>query len=311
MAKFFGAQNEHGVLKRVLMHRPGEELSLVTPATQASFGFSSPVDIPTFLQEFDALTAALSSLGTEVILLDEVLKEDKEALAYISRRPNITYTRDLAVVLDKGMLMMSMFHKGRKGDTWVIRRAAEKLGIPILGEITPPGYVEGGGIMFLSERQLIVSLCDRTTEPAIFQMCDLLLGDHVDEIIMVPIAEGEVHIDGLLMFLGPDLAIGYRPYLELYPSTIFRKGQRPQYVWLPDYLSQNGFDLFEVTEAEKNSACVNYVTVGPLTAVGYDWATRTENEIHRKGGKVIGIPGTQLRLGNAGPHCMTCPILKE
>ena len=51
MAKFFGAQNEHGVLKRVLMHRPGEELSLVTPSTQASFGFSSPVDIPTFLQE--------------------------------------------------------------------------------------------------------------------------------------------------------------------------------------------------------------------------------------------------------------------
>ena len=50
MAKFFGAQNEHGVLKRVLMHRPGEELSLVTPSTQAYFGFSSPVDIPTFFR---------------------------------------------------------------------------------------------------------------------------------------------------------------------------------------------------------------------------------------------------------------------
>ena len=33
------------------------------------------------------------------------------------------------------------------------------------------------------------------------------------------------------------------------------------------------------------------MTVEPLTAVGYDWATRTENEIHRKSGKVIGIKG--------------------
>jgi len=311
MTKTFGAQNEHGILKRVLMHRPGDELSLIDPSTLDFFGFSSPVDPLVFIKEFDALSSALSSLGTEVILLENLLKNDQEALNYIRCRPNMTYTRDLAVVLDKGILLMSMFHKGRKGDTWIIRRAAERLGIPVLGEIQPPGFVEGGGITFLSERQLIVSLCDRTTEPAIYQMCDLLLGEHVDEIIMVPVAEGEVHIDGLLMFVGPNLSIGYKPYLELYPATIFRKDQSPRYVWLPEYLSNHGFDLFEVTEEEKNRACVNCVTVAPLTTVGFDWANRIEDEIIRRGGNVIGIPGDQLIRGNAGPHCMTCPILKE
>lgn len=311
MSKLFGAQNEHGRLKKVLMHRPGEELSLVTHETADYFGFSGPVDQPGFLNEFDAITDALNTLGTEVILLTDVLKNDDDALNYIKRRPNITYTRDLAVTMDAGILLMSMFHKGRKGDTWVIERAAKRLGIPVLGTICPPGFVEGGGIMFLSERKMIVSLCDRTTEPAIFQLCDLLFGEHLDEIIMTPVAEGEVHIDGLLMLLSRDFAIGYKPFLELYPSTIFRKNQSPEYVFLPDYLSSLGIDFFEVTVEEKDRASVNYVTTEPLTAVGYDWSTRIEAEILRRGGKVVGIPGEQLILGNAGPHCMTCPILKE
>jgi N-dimethylarginine dimethylaminohydrolase len=293
------------------MHRPGEELALVTSATTRNFGFSSPVDIPVFLEEFDALAAALSALGAEVVLLTDVLKRDPEALAYIAKRPNMTYTRDLAVVFDRGVLLMSMFHKGRKGDTWVIRRAMERLGIPVIGEIQPPGFVEGGGVMFLSERQVIVSLCDRTTESAIFQMCDLLLDEHVDELIMAPVAEGEVHIDGLLMFVSPHLALAYRPHIGMYPATIFRKGRPAAYVWLPDYLEAHGFEIFEVSEEEKNRACINYVTVAPLTVVGYDWASRTHEEIHRRGGRAVGIPGTQLLRGNAGPHCMTCPLLKD
>lgn len=309
--KSFGAQNEHGTLKRVLMHRPGPELQLVNTRTAPNFGFSGPVDIPAFLDEFDALTGALGSLGTEVILLSDVLRHDDEALAYMALRPNMTYTRDLAVVLDGGVVLMSMYHKGRKGDPWIIRRAMQRLGVPVLGEIHPPGFVEGGGIMFLTERKLIVSLCDRTTEPAIFQLCDLLLGEHVDEIIMVPLAEGEIHIDGLLMFIARNFAVAYRPHLDMYPSTIFRKGRSPERVLIVDYLERHGVDIWDVSEEEKNRACVNYVTVAPLTAVGYDWATRTHEAIRERGGTVIGIPGKQLVLGNAGPHCMTCPILKD
>lgn len=310
MTPRYGAQREHGLLKRVLMHRPGDELQLVTPETTRFFGFSSPVDVPRFQRDFDILTARLTSMGVEVVLLTDVLRDEPDALHYIRRRPNITYTRDLAVVFDKGALMMSMYHKGRKGDPWVIALAMKKLGIPVIGEIRPPGFVEGGGIMFLSERQMIVSLCDRTTEPAIYQLCDLLLGNHVDEIIMTPVAEGEVHIDGLLMFLASDLAVAYRPYIELYPSTIYRKNRDPEYVWLPDYLERHGVEIIEVSQEERDRACVNYVTTAPLTMVGYDWSTRINEEIGKRGGEAHGVPAEQLIRGNAGPHCMTCPLLK-
>ena len=229
----------------------------------------------------------------------------------MATRPNMTYTRDLAVVLDAGALLMSMYHKGRKGDPWVIERALQRLGIPILGEIRPPGFVEGGGILFLDERKMIVSLCDRTTEPAIFQLCDLLLGNHVDEIVMVPVAEGEVHIDGLLMFIAHNFALAYPPHLDIYPSTIFRKGKSPERVPLTDYLTRHGVEIWAVDEHEKDRACVNYVAVAPMKAIGYAWAARTHEAIRSRGGEATGVPGDQLIRGNAGPHCMTCPLLKE
>lgn len=311
MSVTYGAQNEHGLLKRVVMHRPGPELDRVTAATAGSFGFTAPVDRRIFLNEFDALTEALSSFGAEPVLLTDVLKNDADALAYIACRPNMTYTRDLAVVLDRGVLLMSMMHKGRKGDPWIVQRAMERLGVPILGSIEPPGFIEGGAILFLDERRMIVSLCDRATEPAILQMRNLLLGKHIDELILVPVAEGEIHIDGLLMFLAADFAVAYPPHIDLYPSTIFRKGRQPEYVILTEYLDRHGVTVFPVDEHEKNTACVNYVTVAPMKVIGYDWAERTHAEVRRRGGSVIGVPGTQLLLGNAGPHCMTLPLLKN
>jgi len=306
----YSAQTEYGTLKRVLLHRPGAELQYVTPTTYTSFQFRAPIDIPLFQAQYDGLAAALAQAGAETIFLTDVLRDEPEALAYIARRPNLAYTRDLAVVTRGGAVLMSMWHKGRKGDPWVIGLAMQKLGIPVLGEITPPGFVEGGGIQFLDERTMIVALCDRTTEVAILQLCDMLLGKHLDEIVMVPVPEGEVHIDGSLMILDRNLALGYRPSLELYPSTVFRKGSSPHHIWLTDFLAQRDVELIEVTPEEHQAMCINFIPVGPRRVVGWEWATRLMQEIEARGGRAVGIPGDELVKGNGGPHCLTCPIFR-
>jgi N-dimethylarginine dimethylaminohydrolase len=283
----------------------------VRPDTLEAFHFAAPVDVAAFQAEFDELHQALSQAGVEVILLTDVLADDPEALAYIARRPNVTYTRDLAVVTDGGAVLMRMALKGRQGDQWVIERALQRLGVPILGRIEPPGLIEGGGIQFLDGRTAIVSLCDRANEVAVRQLAELLLGQVLDEIIMVPLPEGEIHIDGLLMLIDRDLALAYLPSLDLYPSVIFRHGQSPQYVWLPEELSRRGVEFIEVTQEEAKRAEVNFIAVGPRRVVGYEWARRVAGEIERRGGQAWGIPGVELIKGNAGPHCMTCPILRE
>ncbi len=307
----FSAQTEYGKLKRVLMHRPGRELNYVTADTWRAFNFRRPVDIAKFQSEYDTLVESISDAGAEVVLLTDVLKDEPEALAYIARRPNMCYTRDLAVVTDGGAILLSMAIKGRKGDPWVIGLAMKKLGVPILGAIEPPGLLEGGGIQFMDERTAVVALCDRANEVAIKQFCTLLLGKYLDAVVMVSVPDGEIHIDGSLMFVARQLAIGHLASLDLHPSVIFRHGKDPEYTWFSDILEKRGIELIETTPEERKQMCINFVATAPLQAVGWSWATRLGDELRARGAKVWTVDGTELANGNGGPHCLTCPIERE
>lgn len=307
----FGAQTEYGKLKRVLMHRPGHELAYVTDDTVREYNFHRPVDIAKFQSEYDTLTESISEAGGEVVLLTDVLKDEPDALAYIARRPNMCYTRDLAVVTNGGAILMSMALKGRKGDPWVIGLALEKLGVPILGEIEAPGLLEGGGVQFMDERTALVAYCDRANEVALKQLCSILLGQYLDEIVMVMMPDGHIHIDGSLMFIAPQLAIGHLASLDLHPSVVFREGRRPQYIFLSDYFQRRGVELIETTLDERRAMAINFVATAPLEAVGWSWATRLSDEIRKRGGSVWSVDGEELVNGNGGPHCLTCPIERE
>ena len=307
----YGAQTEYGKLKRVLMHRPGVELQQVRDDSARAYGFRRPVDSALFQAEYDNLVESISEAGAEVVLLTDVLKDEPDALAYIARRPNMCYTRDLAVVTHAGVILLSMALKGRKGDPWVIGLAMQKLGVPVLGEIQAPGLLEGGGIQFIDERTAVVALCDRANEVAIRQFCDLTLGVCLDEVVMVMVQEGNIHIDGQLMFVGPKLALGHLASLDLHPTVVYRAGRRPEYTYFSDYTSKRGVELIQTSAQEREQMCINYVATAPLQAVGWSWATRLTQEIEKRGGKIWSVDGDELVNGNGGPHCLTCPIERE
>jgi N-dimethylarginine dimethylaminohydrolase len=307
----YGAQTEYGKLKRVLVHRPGSELACVTPQTLREYNYRRPVDATKFQSEYDGLTEAIAEAGAEVILLTDVLKDEPEALAYIARRPNICYTRDLACVMNGGAILMSMALKGRMGDPWVIGLAMQKLGIPVLGAIEPPGLLEGGGVQFMDERTAVIALCDRTNHEAIKQFCDLTLGQYLDEVVLVLVPEGNIHIDGQLMFVGPRLAMGYVAGLDVHPTMVFRAGKQPCYTFFSDYMERRGVEIIETTHEERREMCINFVATAPCEAVGWAWATRLSDELRQRGGKVWSVEGDELVNGNGGPHCLTCPLERE
>ena len=307
----FGAQTEYGKLRRVLMHRPGAELACVNEYTKKSYNFRRAVDIPKFRKEYDDLVKNIRDAGADVVFLTDVLRAEPDALAYISRRPNMTYVRDLAVVTKGGAVLMSMNDRGRKGDEWVVGLAMEKLGIPVLGKIEPPGTLEGGGITFMDEKTALVSLCERANEVAIKQFCDMVLGKYIDEVLMVNVAEGEIHIDGILMFVAPKLAFAYLPHLDLHPSVLFRHGKPPKHVFFSDYMKQRGVELLEITKEERYEEIANFITTAPLQAVGWSWAKKACDGIRNRGGKFWAFDGRELINGNGGPHCMTCPVERD
>lgn len=302
-----GAQSEHLPLRRLLLHRPRpEDLRWITPDRLAYHGFASVVDPERFLQQYDAMVAAFAGEGVEIVFLAEVLHDHPDALAYAARRPNLLYMRDLATVLEGGAVVMNPMLPGRQWDGWVVAEALRRLGVPLLAEIQPPGFLEGGGVTFLGPRTGLVSLCDRATEEGIGQLARATLGKALDELVVVNLPPGHIHIDGLLLVAGPELVLLHRPPLEIAPTRVLRTGGGVRHVWLPDLLEERGFEVVEGPAGMD----LNLVAIRPDLWVGYEHAGAYQEALARRGLRTVGIPGDELVKGRGGVHCMTCPLLR-
>jgi N-dimethylarginine dimethylaminohydrolase len=299
---------EHYPLNKVLMHRPGEELKAVTEDTLRYFNFAAVPDPEGFQREFDALADAFRQMGSEVVLVNEVLKDDEEAMAYISKRANMTYTRDLALVTPKGGILLGMAIDGRKGDPAMIGRVFDRLGIPRLGQLEPEGLLEGGGISYFRGDTVIVGRCSRTNAVGLQKFEALMKQAGLKRMVTIPCHPGAVHIDGFLVFIDQDLAIVHPPSLDFAPALIkdLETGAVREQMML-DFLNDHDVEMITITE-DDGWAAANFVMTRPRHIVGYEWAERVMNEVEKRGGKAIGVPGKELRKGNGGPHCMTCAL---
>ena len=307
----FGVRTAYGSLERVVMHRPGPELDKVTGETLEEFNFARPVDRERFLAEYDAMLRLFRGDGVETLLLREVLADDPDALAYLDHRPNMTYTRDLAVVFSRGAVLMGPWLKGRRGDQHMMARAFRRLGVPLLGAIEPPGYLEGGGVTLVGDDTAVASLCDRANEEGTRALREILLGKAVRFFLEVPLPSGHIHIDGLFMVLDEKLCLIHEDTFRVFPCRLYEAGRaEPRHVLFPEFLDRRGFTCIPITGEERLGGHLNVVvTERSRKAVGFARATRVGAEMARHGWELATFPADELFMGKGGAHCMTCPLL--
>ena len=127
-------------------------------------------------------------------------------------------------------------------------------------------------------------------------------------LVIIPCYPGTIHIDGLLVFIDENLAIVDPRYLDFAPAIIkdLETGETKEQMLL-EFLESEDVDTITISDAD-GPAAANFVMTAPRQIVGYEWAERVMNEVERRGGRAIGVPGRELVTGNAGPHCMTCPL---
>jgi N-dimethylarginine dimethylaminohydrolase len=307
----FGVRTGYGTLERVLMHRPGRELEVVTPENLRDFNFVRPIDRTKFEADYAAMLAVFQSHGAEVLLLRDVLAGDDDALGYLDHRPNQTYTRDLAAVFSRGAVLMRPHLKGRWGDEQMMGRAFRRLGVPILGAIEAPGFLEGGGVTLIGDDTAVASLCDRANEEGTKALRDLVLGKDVKFFLEVPLPFGHIHIDGIFMVLDERLCLIHEASLALFPCRLYEAGRtEPRHVMFGEFLAARGFTCISITDEERIGGHLNVViTERSRRAVGFAQAGRVKTEMARHGLELATFPSEELFMGNGGAHCMTCPVL--
>ncbi len=304
----YGAQTEYGRLRKVLMHRPTEELKRITPGNKDAYLFRDVVYWREFQREHDTFTEALRGEGVEVILLGDLLGEADRKVA--KRLPNLVYTRDVISINSLGAMVLRMTYQPRYPEPMLAGKAVGRLGVPIALRVAPPGMVEGGDFVYLDEETVMMGFGTRSNEAGVNMVKDVMLGKAVEEFVAVPLPHFRVHLDGAIMVISPDLALFHEGSLGLFPSYVYNE-EGVKLTFLRDYLNEKGVELIHANDTEIRMFGTNIVGLGGGKCVSYEWNERIMETLKDRGFDVIGIPGSQLSLGGGGPHCMTAPLLRE
>ncbi len=210
------------------------------------------------------------------------------------------YCRDASIFTDYGVILCNMGKGGRLHEPQAQKEVFIQDGVQILGQIEPPGTLEGGDVAWLDEKTLAVGHSYRTNYEGIRQLKELLEPKGVEVVVVeLPHYKGVNDVFHLMSILSPvakDLAVVYSPLMPIN----FR-----------NLLLERGFDLVEVPEEEFDSMGCNVLAVAPKVCLMVEGNPQTRRLLIEKGCEVHTYKGEHISVkGGGGPTCLTRPITR-
>ena len=254
-----------------------------------ALGYGAPPDYGRALAEYEAFAAQLTAGGTEVEWLPGGDGLGLDAI----------YVRDATLVTPGGLVVCRMGKAARSAEPAAARVALHKTGLPVLGEITGAGALEGGDVVWLDARSCIVGRGYRTNDEGIRQLRGLL-GPEV-ELCIVPLPhhrgpDDVFHLMSILSPLDRDLALVYSPLMPV-----------PFREWLLD----RGLSLVEVPDQEFESMACNVLALAPRRCLMLAGNPVTRSRLEAAGCQVAVYDGSEISAkGAGGPTCLTRPLTR-
>lgn len=237
--------------------------------------------------EYEKLTDMLEGFGVEILYLPKADGTGMDSL----------YARDASIATNRGMILCNMGKGARTGEPAAQRAFYETQGIPILGEVTGSGTVEGGDVAWIDTNTLGIARGLRTNAEGIRQM-RTLLGSEVELVeVDLPYFRGPsdvFHLMSIYSPIAPDAAVVYSPLMP---------------VRFRELLESRGVKLIEVPEEEYDSMGCNVLAVAPYQCITVAGNPVTAKRIEEAGGTCHPYTGSEVSLkGCGGPTCLTRPL---
>jgi N-dimethylarginine dimethylaminohydrolase len=257
-------------------------------AQWARLNFTAAPDLSRAIDEYDQFVELLQSTGTTITRLPPDSRTTLDSI----------YARDASIVSPRGVIVCNMGKASRHAEPSAQEDAFRLLrSVVVLGRIESPGSLEGGDVVGIDAKTMIVGRGYRTNGEGIRQVRSML-GTDVD-VVEVPLPHwrgpGDVmHLMSLLSPVDHDLAVVYSRLLPV----PFR-----------EWLLGRGFSLVEVPDEEFDTMGTNVLALSPRRCVMLTGNPRTRAALERVGCEVLEYRGDEISVkGAGGPTCLTRPL---
>lgn len=283
LQRLYGGRSNVATLRRVLLRPPrADELG-----TWREYGWRAAPDPVELAREHEALCLQLEEAGAEVVLADEPVPGD----------PDAVYAYDPVLVADEGAILLRPGKDGRLAEPEALVPALAAAGVPVLARLEAPATADGGDMFWLDERTLLAGRGYRTNDAGLDAVRAALPG--VDLIAFdLPHLNGAgevLHLMSLLSPLDDDLVVAHLPLLP---------------VRLVQLLEERGVRTVEVPADELDSMGPNVLAVAPRVALMLARNRETRRRLEAAGAEVLVYEGAELSKGDGGPTCLTRPLLR-
>ncbi len=299
--------DELGRLKSVLLHTPGEELSLINEYNYRYWLYDEVPDIPGYIEEHRQYRELLESNGVKIHELSDYVEENK---ALIGKMPNLTFLHDTAVISEKGAMVSRMRPPARENEEVVVKEALNNLGIPILNEFkSSNGFFEG--CLLISKDTIFVAETERHTYPFVMEFVSNILNEFKEVIyVRTPKARRYMHPDTIFNRIREDLALAYLPAFE--ETCLFTRDSREK-IDFKEFVQQRGMEILPVSDSEQSRLACSFVPLESGTIFHYDIALdgKTKEALAEEAVEIIPFHPEALRAGGGSLRCHTLRLCRR
>jgi N-dimethylarginine dimethylaminohydrolase len=288
----FNGHSMVGALLRVLVCSPRNAgwNSQERVSRWGEIGFLHRPEFSIAQNQHQHLCRELETAGAEVVHLRNSEKLSLDAV----------YTHDASLPTDHGLILMHPGKSSRVPETQAHREFCQGIGIPVLGEIMPPGTTETGDMVWLDSRTLLIGHGYRTNAAGIDRMRQLLAPAEV-EVISAPLPHGPgpnacLHLMSLMSMLDEQIVLVDLPWLAV--ETV-------------ELLRARGFEFIEIDPSERDTLACNVLSLGRKRLLALEENRKTNQRLREAGFDVRTFPGGELAInGRGGPTCLTRPLFR-
>jgi N-dimethylarginine dimethylaminohydrolase len=281
--------NEYSRLKAVAVRHPRDAFAPYTSSCDIweKLDWLDRPDVEAARTEFDIFTGIIHESGADIIM-----QPAGQGLS-----PDALYVRDATLITPVGIIECNMGKPARRTEPAIASDIYRQLGFKIAGTIEAPGTIEGGDIIWIDDKTLVVGVGYRTNLSGVAQM-EKILGPEIEVVtVNLPHWNGPRDVFHLMSMISPldqDLAL-------VYP--------RPVPVTFIHWLQDRGISLINVPDEEYDTMGCNVLALSPRKILALDTNPKTRQALERAGCEVITYSGREISAkGCGGPTCLTRPL---